>query len=66
MVADELVNDIERGIHRGPFSAILVFMHVTESRARGYSQTLCAAVGRMSMRERSIGARTSGDSGICH
>ncbi len=44
MVASELASDIERRMHKGPFSAVLVFMHVTESGARGYSQTLFTSV----------------------
>jgi hypothetical protein len=44
MVASELANDIERRMHKGPFRAVLVFMHVTESGARGYSQTLFTSV----------------------
>ena len=44
MVANELANGIERRMHKGPFSAVLVFMHVTESGARGYSQTLFTSV----------------------
>jgi hypothetical protein len=44
MVANELANGIERRMHKGPFSAVLVFMHVTESGARGYFQTLFTGV----------------------
>lgn len=44
MVASELANDIERRIHKGPSGAVLVFMQVTESGAKGYSQTLFTSV----------------------
>lgn len=44
MAASELANDIERRMHKEPFSAVLVFMHVTESGARGYAQTLLTSV----------------------
>jgi hypothetical protein len=69
MVVSELANDIERRTHKGPCSAVLFFIHVTESGARDHSQTLSTSVRlwrRMQVRERRVGARVRGDSGICY
>jgi hypothetical protein len=63
MVASELVDDIERRMHKGPFSAALVSMYVSQTWSEGLLSDLIyqrAAMGRMQMRrERSIGARTN-------